>query len=684
MRAAPVQKKAALKLTNNMKNDNEAASAPQPQNTHETQPAPSDIFADLAKIRVDATMSDGPSVAKVLANVPVQKPDKAWFVRTHPRTMSTTIYDEDVPEIVPPDPEDINAANNTPTGNGFQAASTAPVQVALVPGKLPKDMQQWLADNRDTFAFYVLHAMLHDPLMRAAMLSVPVTDDDFEREEHSLIVAALTSAVKIMHVIGHQVPCPPTYEFLRTYLEVAAKTESSDDEIVAIAVKLVKELQDPSFCEQHYCIKPYFEAWYSSIRAKKVALVLRRDVIPDVRGSIAVLEDALASADKAVRGVEDDPYLKVINSTIEEQPSRSPTGIEGLDRCLNGGWGRGEAYLVFGGTSSGKSIIAGQCAWHEATLNDGYPLIVSTELQPSEYVARMVSCGCEIPIHLIQDCENLTQIRKATVSEPQRGHLEEAFQVLKDRVYIAKVHSDDGMDPRAILKREMLRYESIYGRRPTWVCLDWLGSVADVGSGSSRGSAERATAWEFAANGCVKFADETGIPTLVLAQAVNDAQTKGMLSINDIGISKGIGKNMTAVIGLTNSINRGGGSGSVYKQEQWLCVCKARKGEAASIPVQRDFLYQRFLARQEESAPDGSQESEADRPSKPGKKTKYEVEVTKAFEGKEVLTYTHLIDQLVKITKLAVPTLKQRISSYLELGLVEKDADGKYRIASRQ
>ena len=84
MRAAPVQKKAALKLTNNRKNDNEAASAPQPQNTHETQPAPPDIFADLAKIRVDATMSDGPSVAKVLANVPVRKPDKAWFVRTHP------------------------------------------------------------------------------------------------------------------------------------------------------------------------------------------------------------------------------------------------------------------------------------------------------------------------------------------------------------------------------------------------------------------------------------------------------------------------------------------------------------------------------------------------------------------------------------------------------------------------
>ena len=73
-----MQKKAALKLTDNMKNDNEAAPAPQPQNPSD------DFFADVARIRVDATMSDGPSVTKVLAKVPVQKPDKAWFVRTHP------------------------------------------------------------------------------------------------------------------------------------------------------------------------------------------------------------------------------------------------------------------------------------------------------------------------------------------------------------------------------------------------------------------------------------------------------------------------------------------------------------------------------------------------------------------------------------------------------------------------
>jgi hypothetical protein len=279
-----------------------AAPEPQPE-----KPAP-DIFSDLANIRVDPTMAAGPVVRNILAQVPVRKPSKEWFVRAHP--------------------EDINAANNTPTGNGFQADSTAPVQVALGAEKLTDEMKQWLADNRGTYAFYLLHAMFHDPLMRSAMLSVPVTVEDFEREEHALVMGALAGAVKIMHVIGRQVPCPPTYEFLRTYLEVTAKTESADDEIIERAVKLIKELQDPAFCEQHYSIRPYFEAWYGSIRAKKAALLLRRDVIPDVHGQIEEMQRAIFAARQFVGGLtahefafynkpeELEPTLKVGGCTI--------------------------------------------------------------------------------------------------------------------------------------------------------------------------------------------------------------------------------------------------------------------------------------------------------------------------------------------------------------------------------
>lgn len=137
---------------------------------------------------------------------------------------------------------------------------------------------------------------------------------------------------------------------------------------------------------------------------------------------------------------------------------------------------------------------------------------------------------------------------------------------------------------------------------PTWVCLDWLGSVADLSS--SKTTNERAMAWEIAGNGGVKFAEKSGIPTVIMAQAVNDAQPKRVLTINDIGISMGIGKSMAAVIGISNTIDKAGiaaaerGKGdmprSMILEDQFYCVCKARKGEGSNVPVRREFKYQRF------------------------------------------------------------------------------------------
>jgi len=139
------------------------------------------------------------------------------------------------------------------------------------------------------------------------------------------------------------------------------------------------------------------------------------------------------------------------------------------------------------------------------------------------------------------------------------------------------------------------------------MCLDWLGSMADVNGGAGKSSSDRAYIWEVSANGCVKFSEDTGIPLLVLAQAVNDAQLKNILTINDVGISKGIFKNFTSAIGVTNTIDKAGMRAaeagkadmpkSMIKPDQFYCMAKARKGEGNNIPVRRDFRFQRFVAR---------------------------------------------------------------------------------------
>jgi hypothetical protein len=477
--------------------------------------------------------------------------------------------------------------------------------------KLSPEMLQWLTDNREDYEFYMLHAMMWDPLRRISLLNVPVTPDDFRRDEYAIVIRALSGASKIMGIIGQTLSNPPTVEFLKTYVESAAREEGATEEVIQAAMTLVKQLQDSSFCEQHYCVMPYFEAWYGAARAKKAARELQKVDIPDVYAQLGNVQRALSAASQASSSEVEDPMDGFLDDTVLERTLRRRTGIPGLDECLNGGWGNHECYLIFGGTGSGKSILAGQCAWHEAHQNKNWPLIVSTELPAKEYAARMISNAASIPINLIQDCENVAQIKQAVGSDAgsmyKLGIVDDALADIRARVRIHKVSSDEGMDARMLLEREVLKYEAKMGRKPSWVCLDWLGSVADVGNNNGKSSADRAMTWENAATGCVKFAEDTGIPTVVLAQAVNDSQLKSVLTINDIGISKGIGKNMTAVIGVTNAMDKTGVADAVRGKaempramilsEQLFCMCKARKGEGQNIQVKRDFRYQRFVAK---------------------------------------------------------------------------------------
>jgi hypothetical protein len=474
---------------------------------------------------------------------------------------------------------------------------------------LTKEQETWLANSRETYEFYLLHAILHDPLRRSSMLSVPVQPADFIKEEAELILHALIHAVKVMRACNLSMPTPPTMEFMKSYMESASTSEGTDREALRSAYMMLMELLKPSYREQWYCINPYFEAWYGGVQGKRIAREIQASPVPDMAGAVSKVQRALAAAVAATASDEEDEMSQVMEGTEFEMTLRTPTGIEGLDASMNGGWGDGECSLLFGGTGAGKSIGAGQCAWHIA-LTGGFPLIVSTELRPREYVSRMVSCAASVPINLIQDCGNFVQIRSAVAQAPgmafKEAMVEKVLKTIKERVRVAKVSPDAGMDARSTLEREREKYKQQVGCYPTWICLDWLGSMADVGGGG-KGTSERAMAWEMSAASCVAFADVTNTATLVLAQAVNDSQLKRILSIQDIGISKGIAKNMVCAIGITNSMDQAGVKAAVsgqrempssmFLEDQFFCTCKARKGEGQNIAVRRDFRYQRFIAR---------------------------------------------------------------------------------------
>jgi hypothetical protein len=276
-----------------------------------------------------------------------------------------------------------------------------------------------------------------------------------------------------------------------------------------------------------------------------------------------------------------------------------------LDEATGGGWGEAECFGLFAGTKGGKSVCAGQVGYFNASTN-GDTLIISTEMGAMDYIARMISNACNIKISLIKDCTNVGQIRQiVAIDNPTfLPRLEAAIALIADRIRIVKIHPDQGLGARAIMEQQTQTYFQQKGRMPTLVIFDWLGRIAD--SGGSTNSSDRILAWERAADSCVQFCEISGIPALILLQAVNNAQTKSVLTLEDVGISKGVFKQFTMAFGITNTIDKAAIKQALLTgalqdtmhttlEDQLFCVVASRKGEASYIPVKRQFLYQRFV-----------------------------------------------------------------------------------------
>lgn len=471
---------------------------------------------------------------------------------------------------------------------------------------LTPDEVAWLATNRESYEYYLVHSMLHDRGRLNAMMGVPLVPADFANPAMMGIVLGLAMGLSITKRIGVELPAPPTGEFLRTYIEAANKKDGDlDENEVTAAVEMVTKMQDPSTSQYWYCIDRYFEVWLTTVRAKRLSRQVAAKPVLDVGSLVESLQRDSRAAASAIYRVEDDDMESAFTGTSEVYKQRRSTGIEGLDRCLNGGWGDGECYLLFGGTGSGKSISAAQTAWHNAFVG-GYSLVVSTELPTIEVINRIVSCACGINIEWIQDCLNVGQIRQAVAMKNPvfLDKLNDVLHIIRTRMRIVKIHPDQGMNARGILEQQLAIFEQRMGVKPNFVVFDWLGRVADMGGDGKSSSADRAMVWERSADGCVQFAEVTGIPTLVLAQGQNNCHLKFTLTLDDIGISKGIAKQMVAVIGITNTVDKAAiaaaakGVADMPKKttldDQFMCVCKARKGEGSNIPVQREFRYQRF------------------------------------------------------------------------------------------
>jgi hypothetical protein len=472
-----------------------------------------------------------------------------------------------------------------------------------------QEMLDWFSANRHKVEFYMLHRMYHDITYRNHVMTLDLHHKDFEEPELSLLFAAIKLNETISGLIGIDSDKTMNQESLTNSVKAAAVDLEADEAWINDTLKALGELQKPEYSSEWYVLQHYSSLWLMSRRFKAVA---RKAMMTPAVNSVTLLENLHKSAEMATalgEGGETDDMANVLFGEDDEGLARRSTLIPPLDKCLNGGWGVGECYLAFGGTGAGKSILAGQCAWNEISTG-GKMLLVTTELTAPEYVARIISNACDINIGILQDCKNLKQMR-ASIERQTPAHelpirmsrFESCVDIIKSSLHIQKCNTDVSVPAGQVLQSEYEKFKKKFGGPPTLVILDWLGTIADVSS-SGNGSAERSAAWERSASSCVKFAEKSQVATLVLAQAVNDAHMKAVLTLQDIGIAKGIAKNMVVVIGITNFVKKseiiaaGMGRGELpadnFKPEQMFCACKTRKGPPTNVMVLRKFDKQRF------------------------------------------------------------------------------------------
>jgi len=471
---------------------------------------------------------------------------------------------------------------------------------------LTQDQIDWINTNKKDYEFYIIHRIFHDPSFRLRTLTRMLITD-FDTAAHQLIFAALKTANEFIASIPRmEFPTVPDRQFLYSYLK--AKNEIEDyvpeQELNTDVVKLVDLMQDESYKAQWYLIDPYIQIWVTDNRARLASGQVLRSQITDTTGLIDKLARDRADAGHLVHNPEEDPYMQALNGTEDDIIERRSTGLPELDECMAGGFGESEISLFFSGTSGGKTVVCSQLGAHEAMNNKGYAMILATEVFVHEYMGRIVSNRCHHPIGQLVKFRNLTQMSTSVLSAaPQKRDLmDRVATMFRERMRIYKISPEDGLSGKQLILMYIDRFVQEVGHPPTLIQFDWIGRQADLRDTNS--SADRAAQWERTADSMASCAEDTGISHLIYAQAKAGTEMKKLVTLDDIGIAKGIAKPMVTVIGLTNTIDvkeqiaaiqAGEQVQKSYLDKQFLCVCKSRKGVARPVPVRRMFNYQRLV-----------------------------------------------------------------------------------------
>lgn len=183
-----------------------------------------------------------------------------------------------------------------------------------------------------------------------------------------------------------------------------------------------------------------------------------------------------------------------------------PTGLESLDRALNGGWRRGELVVIGGRPAMGKTALALTSALH-STIDDQHSvLIFSAEMQASAIADRIVASWAGISFSRIR--------RPGSLSLPELQRIDSE----RHRMRSVRLGVDDRKRPTmATIEAVAKRHQARFGL--DLVVIDYF---QILGLGKCKTQGDKLEARQDLANGLMALAGELNCAVLLLSQLNRD------------------------------------------------------------------------------------------------------------------------------------------------------------------
>ncbi len=263
------------------------------------------------------------------------------------------------------------------------------------------------------------------------------------------------------------------------------------------------------------------------------------------------------------------------------------TGIRAFDQNYGSHARGGDAWLFFGPSGAGKTMLACQAAGYTASAGKLVAYVTAQSKESIFICLRAYSAVSSVPY------EQVKAVMGSGGNHPLAPALAEWHQNHGKNLDIIEWDKTAGLGFKEQYKRILDSFRTKHGKVPDLTVLDQLCGVLRARFDDH---IQKKDTCNEVATIVANTAAELDNVAILVAQANNRCAGKADLTENDTADSRSLCESMTGVLGITRLPESDTAQAEVYSKNQYLVVCKCRE-EALRIMVKREFDRARFVGR---------------------------------------------------------------------------------------